>query len=76
MAVEDKNISYRIYLVAFCIFIMAMVITFKLSKIQWVEGPRLRELAKKETVKSFIIPANKGNIYSDDGSLLATSIPN
>jgi cell division protein FtsI (penicillin-binding protein 3) len=76
MAVEDKNISYRIYLVAFCIFIMAMVITFKLSKIQWVEGPRLRELAKKETVKSFIIPANKGNIYSADGSLLATSIPN
>lgn len=76
MAVEDKNISYRIYLVAFCIFIMAMAITFKLSKIQWVEGPRLRELAKKETVKSFIIPANKGNIYSADGSLLATSIPN
>lgn len=76
MAIEDKHISYRIYLVAFCIFIMAMAITFKLSKIQWVEGPRLRELAKKETVKSFIIPANKGNIYSADGSLLATSIPN
>ncbi|MGL2963068.1 penicillin-binding protein [Flavobacterium sp. RSB2_4_14] len=76
MAIEDKHISYRIYLVAFCIFIMAMAITFKLSKIQWVEGPRLRELAKKETVKSFVIPANKGNIYSADGSLLATSIPN
>jgi len=76
MEVEDKNISYRIYLVAFGIFLMAIAITFKLSKIQWVEGPRLRELAKKETVKSFIIPANKGNIYSADGSLLATSIPN
>jgi cell division protein FtsI (penicillin-binding protein 3) len=76
MAIEDKHISYRIYLVAFCIFLMAMAITFKLSKIQWVEGPRLRELAKKETVKSFVIPANKGNIYSADGSLLATSIPN
>ena len=55
---------------------LAVAITFKLSKIQWVEGPNLRELAKKETVKSFIIPANKGNIYSADGSLLATSIPN
>ncbi len=76
MAIEDKHISYRIYLVAFCIFLMAMAITFKLSKIQWVEGPRLRDLAKKETVKSFVIPANKGNIYSADGSLLATSIPN
>ena len=76
MAVEDKHISHRIYLVAFSIFLLAVAITFKLSKIQWVEGPNLRELAKKETVKSFIIPANKGNIYSADGSLLATSIPN
>ncbi|WP_293870790.1 penicillin-binding protein [Flavobacterium sp.] len=76
MAVVDKHISYRIYLVAFSIFLLAVAITFKLSKIQWVEGPNLRELAKKETVKSFIIPANKGNIYSADGSLLATSIPN
>jgi cell division protein FtsI (penicillin-binding protein 3) len=76
MAIEDKHISYRIYLVAFGIFLMAIAITFKLSKIQWVEGSKLRELAKKETVKSFVIPANKGNIYSSDGSLLATSIPN
>lgn len=76
MGIEDKHISYRIYLVAFGIFLMAIAITFKLSKIQWVEGPKLRELAKKETVKSFVIPANKGNIYSADGSLLATSIPN
>jgi cell division protein FtsI (penicillin-binding protein 3) len=60
MAIEDKHISYRIYLVAFGIFLMAIAIAFKLSKIQWVEGPKLRELAKKETVKSFIIPANKG----------------
>ncbi|WP_293892985.1 penicillin-binding protein [Flavobacterium sp.] len=76
MAIEDKHISYRIYLVAFSIFIMAALITFYLTRIQWVEGPRLRELAQKETVKSFVIPANKGNIYSSDGSLLATSIPN
>lgn len=76
MAVEDKNISYRIYLVAFSIFIMAVLVTFHLTKIQWVEGPELRKLAKEETVKRFVIPANKGNIYSADGSLLATSIPN
>jgi cell division protein FtsI (penicillin-binding protein 3) len=76
MAVEDKHISYRIYLVAFCLFLMALAITFKLSKIQWVEGDYYRKLAKERTVKNFVIPANKGNIYSADGSLLATSIPN
>jgi cell division protein FtsI (penicillin-binding protein 3) len=76
MAVEDKNISYRIYLVAFSIFLMTIAITFKLTKIQWSQGDYLRKLAKERTVRNFVIPANKGNIYSSDGSLLATSIPN
>jgi cell division protein FtsI (penicillin-binding protein 3) len=76
MAVEDKNISYRIYLVAFFLFIMAVAIAVKLTNIQWVEGNYYRKLAKERTVKNFVIPANKGNIYSADGSLLATSIPN
>jgi cell division protein FtsI (penicillin-binding protein 3) len=76
MAVEDKNISYRIYLVAFVIFLMAIAIAVKLTNIQWVEGDYYRKLAKERTVRNFVIPANKGNIYSADGSLLATSIPN
>lgn len=76
MAVEDKNISYRIYLVAVVIFLMALAIAIKLTNIQWVEGDYYRKLAKDRTVKNFVIPANKGNIYSADGSLLATSIPN
>ena len=76
MAVEDKHISYRIYLVAFSIFLMTIAITFKLTKIQWSEGDYYRKLAKERTVRNFVIPANKGNIYSSDGSLLATSIPN
>jgi len=76
MAVEDKHISYRIYLMAFIIFLMACAVTIKLTNIQWVEGDYYRKLAKDRTVKTFVIPANKGNIYSADGSLLATSIPN
>lgn len=71
----DKNISYRIYLVAFIIFLMAIAVTVKLTNIQWVEGDFYRKLAKERTVRNFPIPANKGNIYSSDGSLLATSIP-
>ena len=76
MAVEDKHISYRIYLVAVVVFIMAIGIIFKLTNIQWVHGNYYKKLAQERTVKNFIIPANKGNIYSADGSLLATSIPN
>ncbi|MBE98376.1 penicillin-binding protein [Flavobacterium coralii] len=75
MGVEDKKISYRIYLVAFAIFVMAILIVVKLTNIQWVEGDYYRKLAEERTVRNFTIPANRGNVYSSDGSLLATSIP-
>ncbi len=76
MVAEDKNISYRIYLVAVAMFLVAVAIVVKLTNIQWVEGDYYRKLAKERSVRNFVIPANKGNIYSADGSLLATSIPN
>jgi cell division protein FtsI (penicillin-binding protein 3) len=76
MAVENRNILKRIYFVALIILIMATGIIIKLTNIQWVEGKYYRNLAKERTVKNFVIPANRGNVYSADGSLLATSIPN
>ncbi len=63
------------YLVVFIMFMMAILVMIKLNNIQWVEGDSLRKLAKERTVRNFTIPANKGNVYSSDGSLLATSIP-
>ena len=76
MAIEDKSISYRIYLFALMVLIFVIAIVVKLTNIQWVEGDYYRKLAKERSVKNFVIPANKGNIYSSDGSFLATSIPN
>jgi len=76
MVENNKNIILRIYVVAVVIFFMALAIVLKITNIQWVEGDSLRKLAKKYSIQNFIIPANKGNIYSADGSLLATSIPN
>ncbi len=76
MEIEDKNSSYRIFLIAIIVLMMAVGIVIKLTNIQWIEGNYYRNKAKEQTVKNFRIPANKGNIYSSDGSLLATSIPN
>jgi cell division protein FtsI (penicillin-binding protein 3) len=76
MELEDKQISYRIYFIAVVIFLMSIAVVVKLTNIQWVEGDYYRKLAQERTVRNFVIPANKGNIYSSDGSLLATSIPN
>jgi cell division protein FtsI (penicillin-binding protein 3) len=75
MAIEEKNNSLRMYLVAGIMFVVAVLVVIKLTNIQWVDGPYYRQLAKDLTVKNFQIPSNKGNIYSSDGSLLATSIP-
>jgi len=46
-----------------------------LINIQFVDGKKYRDLAELNTTKNFIIPSSRGNIYSDDGSLLATSVP-
>jgi cell division protein FtsI (penicillin-binding protein 3) len=48
---------------------------FKLCVIQFVQGDEYRELAEERTIQNMDIPANRGNVYSVDGSLLATSIP-
>ncbi|WP_299127646.1 penicillin-binding protein [uncultured Winogradskyella sp.] len=56
-------------------FVFALAVVFKLCSIQFIEGDLYRELAEKRTVKHFDIEPNRGNVYSVDGSLLATSIP-
>ncbi len=76
MAVEVKNSAVRIFLVAFAILVVAGAVVFHLTKIQWTQGAHYRKLASQNTVKLFEIKANKGNIYSADGSLLATTVPN
>lgn len=58
------------------VIIVALCIIYRLVKIQGVEGKELRAKAQDKTrVKEEVIPANRGNIYSADGSLLATSVP-
>jgi cell division protein FtsI/penicillin-binding protein 2 len=54
MAVDDKNISYRIYPVAFAILLMALAIAFKLTNIQWVEGSYYRQLAKERMLETLL----------------------
>ncbi|WP_347926364.1 penicillin-binding protein [Pontimicrobium sp. SW4] len=56
-------------------FIFALLVVFKLINIQFVQGEQYRGLAEKRALKTVEIPANRGNVYSADGSLLATSVP-
>src|SRR5690606_16870040 len=56
-------------------FIFGLGVVFKLADIQFVDGDKYRALASQRIVKDFVIPSNRGNVYSMEGNLLATSIP-
>lgn len=75
MKSEDKTITYRLYAIVAILLLVGAFIVFKIGKLQMFEGDKYRALAKERSVKKVIIEANKGNVYSSDGSLLATSVP-
>lgn len=74
MATTEKNILNRLYFVAGCMFLFALLVTIKLVDIQVFQGKKYRELAVTSTEKMVTIPATRGNLYAADGSLLATSV--
>ena len=71
----ERNILKRFYLVTGGMLLLSGCIVFKLTQIQFVEGEHYRALAASNSTKNDTIAANRGNIYANDGSLLATSVP-
>ena len=69
-----KQIMYRSYLVVLMLFIFSIILIGKLIHLQFSQGKKYRELASKRTLKNDIIQPSRGNIYADDGSIMATSI--
>lgn len=63
----------RIAFVAMVIFCGGII--YKMSVTQWVQGDYWQEKANQISYKERAIEATRGNIYSDNGSLLATSLP-
>lgn len=74
MATSEKNILNRLYFVAGCMFIFAILVVIKLVDIQFFKGDKYRDLAVTSTEKVVTIEATRGNLYAGDGSLLATSV--
>lgn len=72
---DNKSILNRAYLASLPFFILAVLILVKLFLIQFHEGPALRSEAQREVVREINIEAERGNVYSSDGKLLATTMP-
>jgi len=74
--VNIKNsILLRVRLAFLPMLLFGIAIVYKIGVIQFVEGEKWRSLAAEIGLEYRSIPATRGNIISDNGSLLATSIP-
>ncbi len=76
MSKGNINITSRTLLVYLILVLpFAIGIILQLFYIQYIKGNEYRALAKNLTIKEFRVKANRGNIYANDGSILATSEP-
>ena len=73
METNQKQFLYRLYLVSAVLVFLGFGIGYKIFHIQYVDGNKYRKLAKNKTIQNFTIFPERGNIFSDDGSLLAAS---
>jgi cell division protein FtsI (penicillin-binding protein 3) len=72
---QNKKIISRSYLIYFGLCFLGLAIICKIFYIQFVDGSKWHEKEQHLTYDLRDIPATRGNIYSEDGSLLVTSIP-
>ncbi|MBW8050708.1 MAG: transpeptidase family protein [Cytophagales bacterium] len=70
-----KSILFRARIAFLFVFSFAVAIGYKVIKIQYIEGIKWQEAGTAPVLKDRVVKATRGNIYSDNGSLLATSLP-
>ncbi|MBW7846913.1 MAG: transpeptidase family protein [Bacteroidales bacterium] len=75
MIQPKREILWRVYIVYAVCLIAGIVILARIIQLQTKYRDELLEMAKKQEVRVFDIPAMRGNIYSADGSMLATTVP-
>ncbi len=70
-----KDIRFRVYVAFTCICLFGIAVIIKAALIQINEGERLRQLSMDMHTRTTALPAERGNIYTEDGQLLCSSIP-
>lgn len=75
MSSIKKDIIIRFAIVYFLIVIGFGLVVYKIVRIQYFEGAQWKELSKQNKKEDITVYANRGNVYSCDGRLIASSIP-
>lgn len=69
------NILLRVYAAFGLIILFAVAVMAKMFQVQVIQGAKYIAMADSLSTKYATVEASRGNIYSIDGSLLATSVP-
>jgi len=70
-----NNIIFRLGFVYFLAVLLGIAILGKLFLVQTVDTGKWEKIIKNLENNESVIPARRGNICADDGSILATSVP-
>lgn len=63
-----------IIIISLFLFVLMIVRLLQLGLSKEIDGTNLKELANKRTTKTELIHAKRGNIYTDDGDILAQNV--
>lgn len=76
MKIDSKNdVLWRVFLVYFIVVAVGVLVVLAIVRIQWKDKEELLEKASKRELKVRDEKAHRGNVFSSNGSLLATSVP-
>lgn len=76
MKIDSKNdVLWRVFLVYFVVVAVGVLVVLAIVRIQWKDKEELLEKASKRELKVRDEKAHRGNVFSSNGSLLATSVP-
>ncbi len=70
-----KSILLRVRVAFIAVMLFAIAVVAKIGHIQFAEGKKWAEMGERISFDYKRVKATRGNIYSDNGSLLATSLP-
>ena len=63
----------RMFVMLGILFLLPAALLVQLVRINFIEGDGLRQLWNKQAITEIPIPAERGNIYDRNGTLLATN---
>jgi len=70
-----RSILLRVRVAFLFVLLFSIAIVVKISHVQMVDGKKWADMGERISFDYKRVKATRGNIYSDNGSLLATSLP-